>query len=51
MQISLLVNSISKCKLFGSYEYMFRNFENYIDPDNNFYNDTYVNCRYNNDKE
>ena len=32
----LLGNNFSKPNLFGSYEYNFGDFENYIDPDNNF---------------
>ena len=47
----LLGNNISKFNLFGNYEYKFGDFEKYIDPDNNFYNDIYVNCRYYNDNE
>ena len=47
----LLGNNISKFNLFGSYEYKFCDIENCIDPDNNFYNDIYVNCRYHNDNE
>ena len=42
----LLGNSISKFNPFGSNEYKFCDIEIYIDLDNNFCNDIYVNCRY-----
>ena len=49
----LLGNNISRSNLFDSYEYNFCDFENYIDPDNNFYDYIYiyVNCRYHDDNE
>ena len=47
----LLGNNIGKFSLFCSYEYKFGDFENYVDPDNNFYNDIYVNCGYYYDNE
>ena len=46
-----LLGNNSKFNFFGSYEYKFCDFENYIDPDNKFYDDIYVNCRYYDDNE